>query len=95
VFTYPREEATAVTVEAVHCDGEEATLSACQVRGAAGAECEPGVGLVGVSCGPFVHAGPEVCFVGESGVRQCWNADGYGTAATMVCGTAGRRPRRI
>mmetsp|Transcript_18049 Transcript_18049/g.41988 ORF Transcript_18049/g.41988 Transcript_18049/m.41988 type:complete len:136 (+) Transcript_18049:961-1368(+) len=43
--------------------------------------------VVGITCGPTAHSGPEVCFVGESGVRQCWNS---GAPATMLCGT----PRR-
>ncbi|KAG8461079.1 hypothetical protein KFE25_003648 [Diacronema lutheri] len=88
-----------VALSEVRCQGGESSLAACAL---ARARVEPGTGdgacaagdrLMGIACGPAMRAGPEVCYMSEHGQRQCWNVGGYGTEATMVCGTAGRRGR--
>jgi len=80
---------------ATNCTGREGSLRECATidparsnkRGA----CGPGGMAVSISCGPFDQAGPELCFLDAAGKEQCWNRLGFGTGATMACGTAGRR----
>lgn len=81
----------------MHCTGDEAALADCKITPArqsassGDGECEDGGKLVALLCGPSTRAGPEVCYMSEAGQRECWNVGGYGSDATMVCGSAGRR----
>lgn len=96
VYNYTLVEALApVNVANVDCRGDEGSLWTCakgQVRpGRLPEGCSRTEGLAGISCGPFNHAGPEMCYTEGTPTETCWNRHGYGSGATMACGTAGKR----